>query len=270
GQDLLPPIADDGFGRVAVRQSRLAVACKLRAELIEQTRSEGRVERDGDGICSYQTIAAVFLRIGCAAVFQVRAGEVLAIVTKIETVGRIELQVHFAEIYILIELPYVVNGQRQESISTRDGCRIGRIGIRKWVDDVGLRVALPVIVEEEEGAFFFDRTTEVAAELMEMIGRFIAATDDGVRRVTEPETVRDERGPSARKVFQTCVIAQAVGIERSIAEKVEGRSVEFICSGLGDHINCATGGPPELGGETVGIDLELLYGVLAELIRRAA
>src|SRR5262249_58665102 len=98
-----------------------------------------------------------------------------------------------------------------------------------------------VIIEKEESAIFFDRAAKVAAELMEMVGRFRRGSDHGVEGwvisptrqrspCVEGAPVREQRGPSACSVFQSGIIAQAVGIERAVPVKVECRSVEFIRS----------------------------------------
>src|SRR5262249_26667237 len=82
--------------------------------------------------------------------------------------------------------------------------------------------------------------------------------------------IGNKRGFAAGEALQSLVVAQAVGVERAVAEEVEPHAMKFVGTGLGDHIDRAAGGPPELCREAVGVNLELLPRVLAELIRRAA
>src|SRR5262245_1604579 len=105
---------------------------------------------------------------------------------------------------------------------------------------------------------------------MEVVRRLVGTTDYALTRRVEPEAIGNKRGFAAGEALQSLVVAQAVGVERSVAEEVEGRAMKFVGAGLGDHVDRAAGGPPELGREAVGVDLKLLHRVLAELIGGSA
>src|SRR5260370_30725367 len=88
-------------------------------------------------------------------------------------------------------------------------------------DEIGESVGLPIIIEEEKELLTADRTAEVSAELVEVIGRLPAAVD---------------------------FIDRVVGIEALVAEEFKGRAVEIVATGLGDHVDHRTAGVAELGG----------------------
>jgi len=105
------------------------------------------------------------------------------------------------------------------------------------------RVALTVVIEKEKKFFTDNGTADVSAELVEMIRRLRAPVDfiDGI-----------------------------VGIQALVAKEFKGRAVEVVGAGLGDDVDHSTAGVAELGGICVGIDLEFLHCVFAELVRGAA
>ncbi len=89
------------------------------------------------------------------------------------------------------------------------GSRSGGSGHPKK-DEIGEGVALAVVIEEEKKFFTDDRTAEVSSELVEVIGRLLAAVD---------------------------FVDWVVGIQASIAEEFKGRAVKCVATGFGLHIS---------------------------------
>src|SRR5437660_8955703 len=102
---------------------------------------------------------------------------------------------------------------------------------------------MSVVIEEEKEFFTDDRATDISSELVEVIWRFAKAFNfvDGV-----------------------------VGIQAPVAKEFKGRAVEIVGAGLGDDVDHGTARAAECGGIGVGIDLEFLHRVFAELVGSAA
>jgi len=60
-----------------------------------------------------------------------------------------------------------------------------------------------------------------------------------------------------------------VGVQAAVTIELESSAVKFVGAGFGDDINDGAAGVAEFGGICVGIDLELLYRVFAELVGSA-
>src|SRR5713226_8626602 len=99
---------------------------------------------------------------------------------------------------------------------------------------------LPVVIEEKEVLVLDQRSAECAAKLVHMEGLAWNAA-----RVVDP----------------------SVGVQVAVAEDLEGRTVELIGAGLGYHVDHRAAGPPEFGGVTVAVHLELFHRIDAELVR---
>src|SRR5207249_5708534 len=102
---------------------------------------------------------------------------------------------------------------------------------------------LAIVVKKEEELLFEDGATDISAELIEVIRR-LRATVNFIDRV--------------------------VGIEAPVAKEFKGRAVEIVGAGLGDHVDHSSAGVAKFGGISIGIDLEFLDRVFAELVRSAA
>src|SRR5205085_1349371 len=78
------------------------------------------------------------------------------------------------------------------------------------------------------------------------------------------------RLPRHRRSRQRCIqlVDWIIRIQRPVAIKLERRSMEIVRSRFRDHIDHRPARASQLRRISVGIDLELLHCVLAELIRR--
>ena len=112
-------------------------------------------------------------------------------------------------------------------------------------DDDGIRqiVALHVIVDEEEVLVVLDRTAGGKAVLIEVIGTLRAIVD---------------------------LVDVVVRVVALVAQEVEERAVEIVRARLRHDVDDGATGAAVLGRVGVVVDLELLYRVLRELVRRAA
>src|SRR5207244_10838488 len=89
----------------------------------------------------------------------------------------------------------------------------------------------------------FRSTADVSAELVEMLRGMSSAFDYNDR---------------------------VVRIQAPVAKEFKGRAVEIVGAGLGDHVDHSSAGVAKFGGIGIGIDLEFLDRVFAELVRSAA
>src|SRR5207302_4134622 len=113
-------------------------------------------------------------------------------------------------------------------------------------------VARSVIVKEEENLILLDRAPEIAAELMVVI------------------TGPDRRGMTRSQGEAAVQVVDGIArVETAVAEKLKCRAVEAIAAGFGYDVGYGASSAAEFGGIAVSIDLELLHGVLAELVRCA-
>ena len=104
-------------------------------------------------------------------------------------------------------------------------------------------LAEAVVGEEEEEAVLEDGPADGAAELLLLVNRL--GEKEGVAVVVEGLEL----------------VVGIKGVERWIAEVVEGVAVEVVGAGLRDGVDLSAGGLAELDGVIGGLGLELLDGV---------
>ena len=103
---------------------------------------------------------------------------------------------------------------------------------RHGVDEhPALLLAEPVVIGEEEGPVLDDRAPDGPAELTLLERRLLLAGAVG---------------------------EEVVGVEPVVAQEAVARAVNRVAAGLGDDVDLSAGIAPLLGGEQVGLDLELL------------
>jgi len=186
-------------------------------------------------------------RVERITVLEIAAREFLAIVAKREMIVRQQLVVGLEKEDVLV-LRLLV-GARQ-----RDHLRVA--GLRRGVrgdggrgnaekDRIVDRVALRVVVGEEEVLLPNDRAAEAEAVLIEVIG-----TLDARRRLNRVDVV--------------------VGVVAPVAQEIEGRAVKLVGARLGDDVDDGAARAAVLGRIGVVVDLELFHRVLRELVGRAA
>ena len=95
-------------------------------------------------------------------------------------------------------------------------------------------LARALVIGEEEGLVVDDRAAGRAAELV----------------------LVERRARQAGRIGE-----EVVGVEIVVAQKLEDRAVKLIGAALDGGVDHRAGGVAELGGEVVGLDLELLYRV---------
>ena len=134
----------------AVCRSGLAVLGVLAAQLVEQGRREGGGQGSREGVGLDERIAAVLEGDRRAAALETDAGEVLPVVAQREVVARRGLVIHLQQEHVLVELAVVVERQGLELRDPRDRVRVRWRSRRVQDDGVGRRVALAVVVREEE------------------------------------------------------------------------------------------------------------------------
>ena len=159
-----------------------------------------------------------------------------------------ELGVGLEQEDVLVLILAVRHGERREERRRRLRRRVGwdRAGQEGVVRD---RVPLRVDVGEEEVLVAHDRAADAAAVLVEVI--------------------RALRHRHAGRVLADDVEV-VLGAILLVAIELEDRPIEVVRARLRDHVDHGAAGAAVLGGVAVGVDLELLHGVLAELVRRAA
>src|SRR5262245_65045532 len=91
GEGGLAAVADNRFRGVAVGQARFAVTRHLGAELVDEARREGGVERGGESVRRHQAVPAMLLRVSRAAILQIGPGELLAVVAEVDPIARANL-----------------------------------------------------------------------------------------------------------------------------------------------------------------------------------
>ena len=249
--EVVPPDREDGgaallhhrFGRITVGFARLLVAQDLDLQFVEERRAEHRVPRAVERSCPHERRTGVLERVLRAAVLEAFAGEVLLVVAQREAAAAPDLVIRLHQEDILVEPPFPALGLRRQCGDRRLGERIGRrVGRQIQEHGVGLGVPLSVVVEEEEVAVTADRTADRAAELVIVIRRL-------------------------RPVVQ--LVDRVVRVQSLVSEELEHRSMKFVAARFRDDVDDRAAGSPVLGGERVGVHLELLHGILAELVGRA-
>src|SRR5579885_2884179 len=180
---------------------------------------------------------------GRSGVLEILAFKSIRVVADAQALAGRQFPIRFAQVDVVVQGVAVGGQVLLQRVVSLNGQRIGRIRTYGQKDGIGGSVALAVVIEKEESFIPYNRPAQVAAELIEVVGAL---------------------GSAAPVVFPR------VRIESFIAEKFERRSVEVIRAGLGDHVDDAAAGAPDLGRIVIGIDLELLDGVFAEAVRIAA
>ena len=186
-------------------------------------------------------------RILGATIFETSAREALAVISNAQQFTSAQPPIALGEIYVLV---LRANPGSSAGLQISDSSLLIRAkGLRERrrldaeEDGIGQSVALPVVIEKEKELFTDAGTAEVSAELVEVIRRF-SKTFDFIDRV--------------------------VGIQALVAKELKGRAVEIVSAGLGDHVDHSAASVAELSGICVGIDLEFLHRVFAELVRSTA
>src|SRR5215210_6418596 len=94
-----------------------------------------------------------------AAAFESFAGEILVVVAQGRALTATPGVIGLDQEHVLVELAVPALGQRLQPRDPGQRCRVGRRRCGQIEEDqVGLRVALPVVVEEEEVPIATDRT----------------------------------------------------------------------------------------------------------------
>ena len=175
-----------------------------------------------------------------SSVLEASADEPLGIVADAEEFIVAKAPVSLAEVNVLV---LRANPGAGACLEISDGGLLIGSGSCWWgygeKHQIGECVALPIIIEKEKKFFTDDRTAEVSAELVEVIRRF-------------PEAFN--------------LIDGVVGVQALVAKEFKGGAVEIVSAGLGDDVNYCSSGMAEFGGIRVGIHLEFLDRVFAELV----
>ncbi len=243
-QNRLTAFLDGRLGPRAIGRAGFLVAQELRSELIEHRRSEDRTQGSADGVRLHQRCAGVFEGILLPAIFETFAGEVLLVIANGKPMSGAKLPVGLPEVSVLVEGAIPALRQSIESLN-----RTLSRGIRRndsgevQENQIGDLAALAVVIKEEKTLVLDDRSAHAGAELIEVVRRPGAVVDD---------------------------VNHVIRVERLVAIKLEGGSVQFVCSRLGHDVDHGAAGAAELRRITVRVDLEFFDGVLTELKRSAS
>src|SRR4051794_15411467 len=240
-------LVDLRFRIGAVRFARLAVFRVLAANLVEQRVADDRGVRKREGVGLHERVAGMSERVGEVAVLEIAAGEFLAVVAQREMIVREQLVIGLEQEDVLVLRLLVRRRLREDLLISRLRRGIAR-NLRRGdaeEDRVVDGVALGVVVGEEEMLLLHDRPAEAEAVLIEVIRTLHAR----------------------RRLDRVDVVVRVVA---AVAQKVERGAVELVRARLGNDVDDAPARAAVLGRVGVGVDLELLHGVLRKLVRRAA
>src|SRR5690349_2942693 len=160
----------------------------------------------------------------------------------------VDVPVALTQVNVLIESSVVIVDARGKIIHRRGLEGVGR---SRQGDENGIaaQVALSIVIKEEKYFVLDHRTADVAAELIEVVSGLERKRPSGVL------------GEGALQAVNRIVCVQA-----AIAEELECSSVKGIGSRFGNHVDHRSASAPEFCGIAVGVDLEFLHRILAELI----
>ena len=181
-------------------------------------------------------------RVLNAAVLVADSVELLTVVAHRHVAGRSGLPVRLQEEDVLVQLPVPARRLALELGDSRYRVRIGRRARRdREHHRVRKRIALAVVVGEEKELVLDDRAAQRGPELIEVV-RSLRAAVDGVDVVLR--------------------------VQLLVPIEIETVAVVFIGAGLRHDVDQGAARPPVLRQVAVAVDLELLHGILAELVRR--
>ena len=170
--------------------------------------------------------------------------ETLGVISNAEQLVVLNPPIHFTQVHILV-LGARPGANASFEVSESRLLVRARISGRgdAQEDEIGEGVSLAIIVKKEKHFVAANGASDVAAELIEVIGRFGALIDD---------------------------VDGVVGIKALVTIELEASAMKIVCTGFGHDVYDRAAGVAQFGGIGVGINLEFLNGVFAELIGSAA
>lgn len=154
----------------AVRLARFAVALIAKFRNIHQSRTQRGSELNVETVAIYQRSACVLEDAAGTTILQALTSKSLRIVARGKLIAVAEIPVAFSEIDVLIKSAIVVVDARCKVVHCRSLEGIDRSGQRDE-NLIATDIALAVVVEEEKHFVFYDRTSDIAAELVEVVSR---------------------------------------------------------------------------------------------------
>ena len=248
--EIVPPeINDRGsalpqhhFRRRGVRFARLIVASIGEARFKQGRGSHYPRMRAGDVVSGDARVPGVADGAGSAGVLIIQPRKTVRVVANAQALRVGHIPIALAHINVVVQAAVVGGEILSHQGQARLRCGVGGSGRAGDYCD-RLLIALAVVIEEEEQFVLDHRAAEVSAELIEVI------------------ILLREAGP---------IVLPAIGVEALVAEELEKRPMKVVSAALGDHVQNAPAGAPDLRRVAVGGNLILLHGILAETIRAAA
>src|SRR5215471_1495259 len=223
-RDRLPGEAHDCFRIDAVCLTRLAVPLITELSYVHQRWTESGGELSVKAIAVHKRGTGVLEGTRRAAVLEALAGEALRVVAGRELIAVTDVPVALAEVNILVEGAVVVIDARRQVVHRSRLERIRR-SRQRYQNGITGQVALSIVIEEEEQLVFLYRSTNVAAELVEVISR-----------------LQRKWPASALSKCPLQAVDGIVGVQSAIAEELEGRAVIRVGSRFGNDIDHSSAG----------------------------